>query len=71
MFATVRLLYLKQGLPDRHIRIKLATVMARAMPATATELVAARTKVEQRLDTLIDSTWNQQAGHIDNSQPLR
>ena len=64
-------LCLKQGLPDRHIRIKLATVMARAMPATATELLAARAKVEQRLDALIDSTWDQQAGHIDNSQPLR
>jgi hypothetical protein len=45
--------------------------MARAMPATTAELVAARTKVEQRLDSLIDSTWDQQAGHIDNSQPLR
>lgn len=54
------------GLPDTHIRIKMATVLPRVMPALP-ELQRFRRRFEDSLDELL----GRQLEHVDNSEPTK
>ena len=64
------LFHVTQGLPDRHVMIKLATVTPRTMPSPAAALTALRSKIESRLDELLTLSWSD-LHTTDSSQPLR
>jgi protein O-GlcNAc transferase len=65
----------RQGLPDRHIAIKLAAVLPRVMPGAAA-LEAVRARFDQQLDALLlphappSSGAERPPRDVDNSEPL-
>eukprot|EP00752_Nemacystus_decipiens_P009838 g8776.t1 len=57
-------------LPDRHVMIKMATVLPRVLP-DEDELDRLRRRMEQKLDDLLGLSWNMPPSVVDNSPPLR
>ncbi|CAM9515745.1 unnamed protein product [Chrysoparadoxa australica] len=55
----------KEGLPDQHIMIKMATLLPRIMPDEA-ELARVRARFESRVDQLLGHDWD----YVDNAPPL-